>query len=172
MTLGDFIDQFEKDDAYIRIGSASGWLFVGTKTEWEKYHEAIEQAAKAQAEFCFTQAKRALNFALTNKKKFDAEKFENAHEAAENYVKMLEANIKRIHSLEKTLNRAEERLSAYTPLLTREIEETYTGLSVTDGGAFVIIKGYEQGRYWDREEFEKYFIKGEKRPEYEKEEDL
>ena len=130
------------------VGSNSGFFFIGTRSEWNRYIDALSRKRLKYLRSHRTAAKR------------------NAKRAQERLDqkpiklicgKNLEETIAYLNSVVKIGNRRyiyfNRLVKAFTPFRTREIKDIYSRTVKADG-VNIIVDGLDIGDYWMREEFE------------------
>lgn len=139
------------------IGSASGFFFIGTVTEFERkidgitdrYRESFRKTAISHENRLHGMTHECL------KKKDD----ENAFEFAQRLIDLGEAIKREI----KTADKARKRNAEFTDIRDRKVSDIYEkGIY---HGIAIIVDGAENGGYWTKEEWESGIPKGDSNEE-------
>ena len=166
MLLDEFMQTAE---GIIAIGASSGFIFIGTR---EQYEEEIDKAYKKAV----TGAKETLKDAEARLEALKRGGFNDIEicrsipettdvtelsetfaewrfsaDKLEKYAKLLKAFTERYESAAKSKARAERILSS-KPYREREIKEKYK--AIRKGQTNIIIEGDENGRFWSLDEAE------------------
>ena len=166
MLLDDFMQDAE---GIIAIGAASGFIFIGTREQYEAeidraYHKAVISAkdtlkdAEARLEALKRSGFDDINASIAIPDTTDAieltESFAEWRFTAdklEKQAKLLKAFTDRYESAAKSKARSERILSS-KPYREREIKEKYK--AIRKGQTNIIIDGDENGRFWSLDEAE------------------
>ena len=148
MTIDYFMQHIADPNQLYSIGSNSGFFFIGTRSEWNRYIDALSRKRPKYLRSHRTAAKR------------------NAKRAQERLDqkpiklicgKNLEETIAYLNSVVKIGNREylyfDRLIKAFTPFRTREIKDIYSRMVKADG-TNIIVGGLDTGNFWMREEFE------------------
>ena len=148
MTIDYFMQHIADPNQLYSVGSNSGFFFIGTRSEWNKYIDALSRKHL-----------KCLRSRRTTAKK-------NAKRAQErldqNPIKLicgknLEETMAYLNSVVETGNRQylyfDRLIKAFTPFRTREIKDIYSRMVKADG-TNIIVGGLDTGNFWMREEFE------------------
>ena len=148
MTIDYFMQHIADPNTLYSLGSNSGFFFIGTRSEWNRYIDALSRKRLKYLRSHRTAAKR------------------NAKRAQERLgqkpIKLicgkdLEETIAYLNSVVKIGNRRyiyfNRLVKAFTPFRTREIKDIYSRTVKADG-VNIIVDGLDIGNYWMREEFE------------------
>ena len=148
MTIDYFMQHIADPNQLYSVGSNSGFFFIGTRSEWNRYIDALSRKRLKYLRSHRTAAKR------------------NAKRAQERLDqkpiklicgKNLEETIAYLNSVVKIGNRRyiyfNRLVKAFTPFRTREIKDIYSRTVKADG-VNIIVDGLDIGNYWMREEFE------------------
>ena len=148
MTIDYFMQHFADPNTLYSVGSNSGFFFIGTRSEWNRYIDALSRKRLKYLRSHRTAAKR-------NAKR--------AHERLDQKPiklicgKNLEETIAYLNSVVETANREylyfDRLVKAFTPFRTREIKDIYSRMVKADGEN-IIVGGLDTGNFWMREEFE------------------
>ena len=148
MTIDYFMQHFADPNQFYSVGSNSGFFFIGTRSEWNRYIDALSRKRLKYLRSHRTAAKR-------NAKR--------AHERLDQKPiklicgKNLEETIAYLNSVVETANREylyfDRLVKAFTPFRTREIKDIYSRMVKADG-TNIIVGGLDTGNFWMREEFE------------------
>ena len=148
MTIDYFMQHIANPNQLYSVGSNSGFFFIGTRSEWNRYIDALSRKRLKYLRSHRTAAKR------------------NAKRAQERLDqkpiklicgKNLEETIAYLNSVVKIGNREylyfDRLIKAFTPFRTREIKDIYSRMVKADG-TNIIVGGLGTGNFWMREEFE------------------
>ena len=148
MTIDYFMQHIADPNQLYSVGSNSGFFFIGTRSEWNRYIDALSRKRLKYLRSHRTAAKR------------------NAKRAQERLDqkpiklicgKNLEETIAYLNSVVETANREylyfDRLIKAFTPFRTREIKDIYSRMVKADG-TNIIVGGLDTGNFWMREEFE------------------
>ena len=148
MTIDYFMQHIADPNQLYSVGSNSGFFFIGTRSEWNRYINALSRKRLKYLRSHRTAAKR------------------NAKRAQERLDqkpiklicgKNLEETIAYLNSVVETGNREylyfDRLIKAFTPFRTREIKDIYSRMVKADG-TNIIVGGLDTGNFWMREEFE------------------
>ena len=141
MKINEVIQEMD-NETILNIGSGSGWFFIGKKEDYEKNIEKISRSY--------------LNDAKEREKKY-REKIREANEAlSDNKITFDELTkmVKRIRTYFPALKKVEKYIDEFTPIKDRDVESVYDKIKKEDG-ICIVVKGTENGKYWDREEWER-----------------
>ena len=148
MTIDYFMQHFADPNQLYSVGSKSGFFFIGTCSEWNKYIDAL--------------SKKRLKH-LKNRRKAAKREVERAQGRLNQqpikliFGKDLERTIACLNSVVKRGNRKfiyfDRLVKAFTPFRTREIKDIYSRAVKADG-VNIIVDGYDTRDFWLREEFE------------------
>ena len=148
MTIDYFMQHIADPNQLYSVGSNSGFFFIGTRSEWNRYIDALSRKRLKYLRSHRTAAKR------------------NAKRAQERLDqkpiklicgKNLEETIAYLNSVVKIGNRRyiyfNRLVKAFTPFRTREIKDIYSRATEIDG-TNIIVDGLDTRDFWLREEFE------------------
>ena len=148
MTIDYFMQHIADPNQLYSVGSNSGFFFIGTRSEWNRYIDALSRKRLKYLRSHRTAAKK------------------NAKRAQERLDqkpiklicgKNLEETIAYLNSVVETGNREylyfDRLIKAFTPFRTREIKDIYSRMVKADG-TNIIVGGLDTGNFWMREEFE------------------
>ena len=148
VTIDYFMQHIADPNQLYSVGSNSGFFFIGTRSEWNRYIDALSRKRLKYLRSHRTAAKR------------------NAKRAQERLDqkpiklicgKNLEETIAYLNSVVKIGNREylyfDRLIKAFTPFRTREIKDIYSRMVKADG-TNIIVGGLDTGNFWMREEFE------------------
>ena len=85
------------------------------------------------------------------------EKIREANEAlSDNKITFDELTkmVKRIRTYFPALKKVEKYIDEFTPIKDRDVESVYDKIKKEDG-ICIVVKGTENGKFWDREEWER-----------------
>ena len=141
MKINEVIQEMD-NETILNIGSGSGWFFIGKKEDYEKNIEKISRSY--------------LNDAKEKEKKY-REKIREANEAlADSRLTFDELSkmIKKIRRYLPGLKKVEKYIDEFIPIKDRDVESVYDKIKKEDG-ICIVVKGTENGKFWDREEWER-----------------
>ena len=148
MTVDYFMQHLADPSQLYNVGSKSGFFFIGTRSEWNKY---IDDLSKKRLKY------------LKNRRKAAKREVERAQGRLDRkpikliFGKDLEGTIAYLNSVvikgSRQYARFNRLVKAFTPFRTREIKDIYSRTVKTDG-VNIIVDGLDRGDYWMREEFE------------------
>lgn len=141
MKISEVIQEMD-NETILNIGSESGWFFIGKKKDYEKNIEKISRSY--------------LNDAKEREKKY-REKIREANEAlSDNKITFDELSkmVKRIRTYFPGLKLVEKYISDFIPIKKREVKIVYDKDKKEDG-ICIVVEGTENGKFWDREEWER-----------------
>ena len=148
MTIDYFMQHIADPNQLYSVGSNSGFFFIGTRSEWNRYIDALSRKRLKYLRNHRTAAKR-------NAKR--AQERLNREPIKLICGKNLEETIAYLNSVVKIGNRRyiyfNRLVKAFTPFRTREIKDIYSRTVKADG-VNIIVDGLDIGNYWMREEFE------------------
>lgn len=141
MKINEVIQEMD-NETVLNIGSGSGWFFIGKKEDYEKNIEKISRSY--------------LNDAKEKEKKY-RERIREANEVLAD-IKLtfdeLEKMVKKIRRYLPGLKKVEKYIDEFIPIKDRDVESVYDKIKKEDG-ICIVVKGTENGKYWDREEWER-----------------
>lgn len=175
MKLDEFV-KAQKDDAILAIGASSGFIFVGTKAQYEDEIDKSYKRARANARDLLSDAENrlralrlggfdgidlAISIPEDNAElpeafrdwRLSADRLSAQAQLLRNYTDKFEAALKSKERAEYTLNKCSYR--------EREVKESYR--AIRRGQINVIIEGVEGGRFWTLEENEEVRGNGAKK---------
>ena len=148
MTIDYFMQHLADPNQLYNVGSKSGFFFIGTRSEWNKY---IDDLSKKRLKH------------LKNRRKAAKREVERAQERLNRepikliFGKDLEGTIAYLNSVVESGNRKyiyfDRLVKAFTPFRTREIKDIYSRAVKADG-VNIIVDGLDTRDFWLREEFE------------------
>lgn len=141
MKINEVIQEMD-NETILNIGSGSGWFFIGKKEDYEKNIEKISSSY--------------LNNAKEREKKY-REKIREANEVlADSKLTFdeLDKMIKKIRRYLPALKLVEKYINEFIPIKKREVKNIYDKDKKEDG-ICIVVKGTENGKFWDREEWER-----------------
>lgn len=141
MKINEVIQEMD-NETILNIGSESGWFFIGKKEDYEKNIEKISRSY--------------LNNAKEREKKY-REKIREANEVlADSKLTFdeLDKMIKKIRRYLPALKLVEKYINEFIPIKKREVKNIYDKDKKEDG-ICIVVKGTENGKFWDREEWER-----------------
>ena len=148
MTIDYFMQHFADPNQLYSVGSKSGFFFIGTYSEWNKY---IDDLSKKRLKYL-----KSHRMAAKRKAKRAQERL-NQQPIKLIFGKDLEGTIACLNSVVKRGNRKfiyfDRLVKAFTPFRTREIKDIYSRMVKADG-TNIIVDGLDTRDFWLREEFE------------------
>lgn len=132
------------DDVILHIGSESGFVFVGTK---KQYEQMIDRISDHYHKF-FMEAKNR----YTRKIKKYSDKLREL-EKSEYYEKELRMITESLRTYKRYLKQICNVLNRFKPMRERAAKEVYKRIS--KDGIVILIEGDETGKYWNKQEWEK-----------------
>lgn len=143
LNLDKCVREFSENDI-LHIGSQTNYFFVGTKNEYERqiddistyYHNFYKRVIKERTKDIYGTVGEIA------KLKKDCK-----------YKQKLSAKITRLISLYNVKETAEQILKEFKPMRSRKVLEVY--LRVQKDGICIIVEGAEQGKYWDKSEWDR-----------------
>ena len=149
MTIDYFMQHIADPNQLYSVGSNSGFLFIGTRSEWNRYIDALSRKRLKYLRSHRTAAKRSAK---------RAQERLNREPIKLICGKNLEETIAYLNSVVKIGNRRYiyfNRLVKInvSPFRTREIKDIYSRTVKADG-VNIIVDGLDISDYWMREEFE------------------
>ena len=148
MTVDYFMQHLSDPNQLYSIGSKSGFFFIGTYPEWNKY---IDDLSKKHLKYLKSHRTAAKREAKRAQERLNREPIKLI------CGKDLEGTIAYLNSVVKTGNRRyiyfNSLVKAFTPFRTREIKDIYPRMVKADG-VNIIVDGLDISDYWMREEFE------------------
>ena len=148
MTIDYFMQHIANPNQLYSVGSKSGFFFIGTYPEWNKYIDDLSNKHLKYLKSHRTAAKREAK---------RAQERLNREPIKLMCGKDLEGTIAYLNSVVKIGNRKytyfNELVKAFTPFRTREIKDIYSRAVKADG-INIIVDGLDTRDFWLREEFE------------------
>ena len=148
MTVDYFMQHLADPNQLYSVGSKSGFFFIGTRSEWNKY---IDNLSKQHLKYLKSHRTAAKREAKRAQERLNREPIKLI------CGKDLEGTIAYLNSVAKIGNRRyiyfNELVKAFTPFRTREIKDIYPRMVKADG-VNIIVDGLDISDYWMREEFE------------------
>ena len=141
MKINEVIQEMD-NETILNIGSGSGWFFIGKKEDYEKNIEKISRSY--------------LNNAKEREKKY-RERIREANEVlADSKLTFdeLEKMVKKIRRNFPALKLVEKYINEFIPIKKREVKNIYDKDKKEDG-ICIVVEGTENGKFWDREEWER-----------------
>ncbi len=148
MTIDYFMQHIANPNQLYNIGSKSGFFFIGTRSEWNRYIDALSR-------------KRLKH--LKNRRKAAKREVERAQGRLNRkpikliFGKDLEGTIAYLNSVVikgcRQYAHFNRLIKAFTPFRTREIKDIYSRATEIDG-TNIIVDGLDTRDFWLREEFE------------------
>ena len=148
MTVDYFMQHIADPNQLYSVGSKSGFFFIGTYPEWNKY---IDDLSKKHLKYLKSHRTAAKRNAKRAQERLDQKPIKLI------CGKDLEETIAYLNSVVKRGNRQyiyfDRLVKAFTPFRTREIKDIYSRMVKADG-TNIIVGGLDTGNFWMREEFE------------------
>lgn len=143
LNLDECVRELSENDI-LHIGAQTNYFFVGTKTEYEKqiddistyYHNFYKRVIEERTKDIYGTVGEIAKL----KKDFK-------------YKQNLSAKIARLINLYNDKENAEKILKEFKPMRSRKVLDVY--LRVQKDGICIIVKGAEQGKYWDKSEWDR-----------------
>ena len=148
VTIDYFMQHIADPNQLYSVGSNSGFFFIGTRSEWNRYIDALSRKRLKCLRSRRTTAKKNAKRA---QKRLDQKPIKLI------CGKNLEETIAYLNSVVEIGNREylyfDRLIKAFTPFRTREIKDIYSRMVKADG-TNIIVGGLDTGNFWMREEFE------------------
>ena len=148
MTIDYFMQHIADPNQLYSVGSNSGFFFIGTRSEWNRY---IDDLSKKHLKYLRSHRTAAKREAERAQERLDQKPIKLI------CGKDLEGTIAYLNSVVKIGNRRyiyfNRLVKAFTPFRTREIKDIYSRTVKADG-VNIIVDGLDISDYWMREEFE------------------
>ena len=148
MTVDYFMQHLADPNQLYNVGSKSGFFFIGTRSEWNRYIDAL--------------SRKRLKY-LKNRRKAAKREVERAQGRLNRkpikliFGKDLESTMAYLNSVVIKGSRQyvhfNRLVKAFTPFRAREIKDIYSRATEIDG-TNIIVDGLDTGDFWLREEFE------------------
>lgn len=148
MTVDYFMQHLADPNQLYNVGSKSGFFFIGTYSEWNKY---IDDLSRKRLKY------------LKNRRKAAKREVERAQGRLNRkpikliFGKDLEGTIAYLNSVvikgSRQYAHYNRLVKAFTPFRTREIKDIYSRATEIDG-TNIIVDGLDTRDFWLREEFE------------------
>lgn len=142
--LDKLVKEIKNDNEILHIGSGAGFIFIGTKKE---YDQQIDGVSKHCYDFYKSippaKEKSILSAAI------EIAKLKRDHKYKSELVKKAE----KISKLYNSKIAAEDYIKIFKPLRNRKVLEVYP--RIQKDGSCIIVEGIEQGKYWDKSEWDK-----------------
>ena len=122
------------DDRQLYIGSASNFLFIGTKAEYLKSEEWLSA-------WYYTRSKENLK------------RYQRELDTILNARTLKLYRLKQKKTCEQSIERLNNYLKEYIPLDEREVLDKYLRIQ---GGIAIIVEGSDCGRFWTKEEYQEF----------------
>ena len=164
MTLDEFMLDAAPDKVYC-VGSKSGWVFCGTREEYAQHIDEANSLLLRNLKRTVRNTKKNLDVRCdSTPPPMRREPYRSSSgtmkdpETYEDYIKRLERYAKSTAWMLKHLADVKQKLADYTALRTREGLDDYD--MPVSGGKAVIIKGSDNGSFWDVDEFREWIKTG------------
>ena len=142
--LDKLVKEIESDNEVLHIGSGTGFIFIGTRKE---YDQQIDGVSKRYYDFYRSippaREKSILNTAI------EIAKLKRDHRYKSELIK----KVNKITALYNSKIAAEDYIKIFKPLRNRKVLEAYP--RIQKDGVCIIVEGMEQGKYWDKSEWDK-----------------
>lgn len=157
-TLQQFMDNQAEDNVIYSVGSSTGFIFIGTKDEYNKLIKQINNRHFTYLRYRLNSTKHTLEYKLTRKPnkpiKVKVWEFGKKVEKEISVKEQVEEWKKEVANLKKIIANYEDRLKHFVDFPDRKIISYYSKIDSIDG-KILIIEGKEEGAYWFRYEFQK-----------------
>lgn len=144
MTLDELRQKISNDDMILSIGSRSGYMFIGTRQDYDREIDAISTEVKTaledklgEVETTIQSLQAALVAGHTRKGSISPDSVR-----------------KKLAEFEEKQRVLAETLAIFKPLREREVIDLYSRINPNDGTC-VIVEGGETGEAWFKEEYDK-----------------
>ena len=149
VTIDYFMQHIADPNQFYSVGSNSGFFFIGTRSEWNRYIDALSRKRLKYLKSHRTAAKR---------KAKRAQERLNWEPVKLIFGKDLEGTIAYLNSVvikgSRQYAHFNRLIKAFTPFRTREIKDIYSRAVKADG-VNIIVEGLDtRDFFWMREEFE------------------
>ena len=148
MTIDYFMQHIADPNQLYSVGSNSGFFFIGTRSEWNRY---IDDLSRKRLKYLRSHRTAAKKNAKRAQERLDQKPIKLI------CGKNLEETIAYLNSVVETGNREylyfDRLIKAFAPFRTREIKDIYSRMVKADG-TNIIVSGLDTGNFWMREEFE------------------
>ena len=140
----DFAISLMGEDDILHIGSSTGFIFIGTKEEYYKNVGGISAHWKKFYQDIIKSREKSImsTVAEITKLKKDYK-----------YRPALEDKLNRLKILYASKTSAEDILKVFKPIQTRKVLDVYPRIQMD--GICIIVEGAEQGKYWDKQEWDR-----------------
>lgn len=140
----DFAISLMGEDDILHIGSSTGFIFIGTKEEYYKNVGGIFSHWKKFYQDIVKRREKSImsTVAEITKLKKDYK-----------YRPALEDKLNRLKILYASKTGAEDILKAFKPIQHRKVLDVYPRIQMD--GICIIVEGQEQGKYWDKSEWDR-----------------
>lgn len=137
------------DKTIIFIGSKTNFFFIGTKSEWYRDQEAIENWCSR-----FTKNEAVLARESWEKTIYSGLPVRSNFANYDSWAKAAFDAVTNLGNTQRRLINSKRALKDYRPVQDRQIVEEYDRIVPDeDPGRIFIINGSEVGLYWTREEY-------------------
>lgn len=143
-TTLDFTVSLMNDDDILHISSSTGFIFIGTKEEYYKNVGGISAHWKKFYQDIIKSREKSIMSTVAEITKL---KKDYKYRAA------LEDKLNRLKILYASKTSAEDILKVFKPVQSRKILDVYPRIQMD--GICIIVEGQEQGKYWDKSEWDK-----------------
>ena len=145
--LKNAIKELGENDIFY-LGSKTNFFFIGTKAEWERDQEEVEQWCHEFTDNEVINARenweRTIFAGLPDRSKYAT---------YEKWAEDCEATISKLGRAQKRMIMARRAAKAYRPVINRAVVEGYDRTVPGEPGKIFIVSGTEVGRYWSRDEY-------------------
>lgn len=135
--------QTQKADTLISVGSRSGYMFIGTLTEYDDSIDEVSREVKAQIEKTLRSTEDTVR---------SVEKALSAGKMRRGDISPASLQ-KRLNEFTKRRENTAAELRHFKPLRDREVLDVYPRLN-PDDGLCVIVEGDENGAVWFKAEYD------------------
>lgn len=158
MTLQKALRQFNSEEV-LHIGSKSAFFFIGTMNQLNDEIEELNKDWETHYRETLKSSKITLNNMLNNPPKPDVVvkkmvwKDGRHFEKTFSYEEQVDIYNAKIATCKSSIETAEKQYKAWKPFEEREVLHVYR--TINKDGLIIILKGYESGDLWFKEEAER-----------------
>ena len=143
-TTLDFTVSLMNDDDILHIGSSTGFIFIGTKEEYHKNVGGISSHWKKFYQDIVKSREKSIMSTVA-----EITKLKKDHK----YRTAMEDKLNRLKILYASKTGAEDILKEFKPIQHRKVLDVYPRIQMD--GICIIVEGQEQGKYWDKSEWDR-----------------
>lgn len=144
MVLDELRQKISSDDTILSVGSKSGYMFIGTRQDYDREIDAIS----AEVRTVFKDKLEAIEASIQSLR------IAIAAGRARKDTMSPDMMRKRLAELEKKQQMFIEAIATFKPLRERKVIDLYPRIN-PDDGLCVIVEGKEVGEAWCKEEYDK-----------------